>query len=313
MMKKVSIILACAILFTTALSNAVCAEDVRSFEFTVDGIDITITSGEDISRELAYQIALYLFDEENRTSPQCEMYGHKFVAVTAITVVHNCYSTAPRCKEYVYSVKTCSVCGKTERTLLDSNRIYCCDGAIPFNDVPSGAWYADAAVWCSARGYMTGTAQRRFSPDAPLTRAMFAAILAKVDGANLTAYTGAPFRDVPAGEWYSKPIQWANKNGYTSGVGGGYFGTDVSVTREQLAVFLFNYSQKKGRDVSALASLSPYSDKGSVSSWAVNGVRWAVKAGLISGTTAATLSPKRPATRAEVALIIRNYVENVKG
>ena len=41
-----------------------------------------------------------------------------------------------------------------------------------YSDVPEGAWYADAAVYCRDRGLMSGTAENRFSPDQPMTRAM---------------------------------------------------------------------------------------------------------------------------------------------
>ena len=83
-------------------------------------------------------------------------------------------------------------------------------------------------------------------------------------------------------------------------------------TDEELAVFLYNYSQKKGYDVSELADISKYTDAGKISKWARTGIQWAIAAGMISGTTDTTLSPKDTATRAQVAVIIMNYDLKVK-
>ena len=117
---------------------------------------------------------------------------------------------------------------------------------------------------------------------------------------------------MPEGKWYSKTVEWAVKNGYTTGTGNNCFSPDAPITRETLAQFLYNYTMKKGKDVTVSEDLSGYTDAGDISGWAVNAVKWAVEKGLISGTSAATISPKNTATRAQVALIIMKYVENVK-
>ena len=181
----------------------------------------------------------------------------------------------------------------------------------PLTDIPDGKWYTSGVLYCYEKGLMNGTAADKFSPNSLLTRAMFVTVLAAIDKADTSKYTGSSFSDVPTGKWYSKPIEWAYKNGYTSGVGNGEFGVNDAVTREQLAVFLYNYTEKKGRQVKNLAELSAFTDAGSVSKWAVNGVRWAVGNKMISGTSETLLSPRVAATRAQIALIVMNYVENI--
>ena len=183
----------------------------------------------------------------------------------------------------------------------------------PFTDVPNGKWYTNAILWCNENGYMNGTSESTFSPDVPSNRAMFVTILAKIDRADTSTYEGTSFTDVPEGKWFSKPIQWAYKNGYASGVGKDLFGPSNPVTREQLAVFLYNYTQKKGYNAGPSADISGYSDVSNISKWAVSGMQWAVGNALISGTSATTLSPKGVASRAQVALIIKNYVEKFLG
>ena len=181
----------------------------------------------------------------------------------------------------------------------------------PFNDVPDYQWYTDAVKWCNFKKFMTGTSDTTFSPKAPFTRAMFVTVLAKIDGADTSTYTGTSFDDVPTGKWYSAPVEWAFKNEYTTGTGNNRFSPDTPVTRETLAQFLYNYSVKKGKDVTVTEDLSRYTDAGSVSKWAVNAVKWAVENSLISGTSETTVSPKDTATRAQVALIIMKYFDNV--
>ena len=182
----------------------------------------------------------------------------------------------------------------------------------PFTDVPHGKWFTEGALWCAYKGYMAGTSDTAFSPNANFTRAMFVTVLAKIDGANTDGYIGSSFTDVPHGKWYSKPIQWAFKNGYTSGIGGGKFGPDNPVTREQLAQFLYNYTQKKGRSTSGSVDISGYPDAGKVSGYAKAAIGWAIGNGLISGVKtggAVYLQPKGTATRAQVAVIVKKYVE----
>ena len=308
------------------MAPASYAKDVWTYVVDIDGMDVYINSPEPLSEEAAYQAAfnvaqfyIHGLRPGGGTTPS----AHEYVEITVTTIDHKHYVEAPRCIEYVLLIGVCKECGKTYKRTIDENRIYCCgsDTESPFDDVPLNSWYYDSVCGCSSRGYMSGTSARTFSPGASLTRAMFALILAKIDGADLTKYTGSTgFKDVPAGKWYSAAVKWEYENGYTSGIGGGLFGINKPVTREQLAVFLHSYTQKKGYSTARPADLSEYYDKGSISSWAVAGMRWAVSAGLISGATSkpngtwqTNLMPKKSATRAEVAVIVMKYVNNVKG
>ena len=184
--------------------------------------------------------------------------------------------------------------------------------ALPFTDVPEGKWYTDAVGFCYSFGLMSGTSASKFSPGSAFTRAMFVTVLAKIDDADTSTYTGTSFTDVPEGKWYSKPIQWAYKNNYAAGLGNGKFGPGNAVTREQMAVFLCNYSEKKGKTISNLADLSGYPDAGKISKYAVTGIQWAVGNGMISGVKSGDtvyLQPKGTATRAQVAVIVKNFID----
>ena len=203
----------------------------------------------------------------------------------------------------------CEVCGFSEYTWFTENDVVIEN---PFTDVAEGKWYTDSVLYCYSKGYMSGTSATTFDYKATMDRQMFATILAKIDGADTSSYTEMSFSDVKPGQWYSNSIEWAYQNGYASGMGEGVYGRKNPVSREQLAVFFKTYSEKNGIDVSAKADLSGYSDLGRVHDWALDAIGWAVEVGLISGTSDTTLSPRDSATRAQVSVIINNYVENIK-
>lgn len=109
-----------------------------------------------------------------------------------------------------------------------------------FSDVPADAEYADAVKWCQENGIMNGVSATAFDPDGTLTRAMLAAVLYRAEGE--PAVDGDPaFTDTQPGAWYSDAAVWASENGLIRGYGNGLFGTDDSVTREQLTVILQRY------------------------------------------------------------------------
>lgn len=203
----------------------------------------------------------------------------------------------------------CSECGASEYVWYTEDDVKVEN---PFDDIKPDKWYTDSVLYCYSKGYMSGISATTFDYKATMDRQMFATILAKIDGADTSSYTEMSFSDVKPGQWYSNSIEWAYQNGYASGMGEGIYGRKEPVSREQLAVFFKTYSEKNGIDVSAKADLSAYTDLGRVHSWALEAVEWAVSVGLISGTGENTLSPRDSATRAQVSVIINNYVENIK-
>ena len=182
---------------------------------------------------------------------------------------------------------------------------------VPFDDVKENAWYTKGVAFCNNFGYMSGTGGSSFSPNTILTRAMFCTILAKIAGVDASSYSEVQtrFADVPTGKWYSGPIAWATENGFSSGIGETAFGPNLNVTREQLATFLSTFARLNHIVGAEPADITGYDDYSDISNWALDGVKWAVGNGLISGTTPTTLAPKTNATRAQVALIVMNFVD----
>ncbi|MDR0818376.1 MAG: S-layer homology domain-containing protein, partial [Oscillospiraceae bacterium] len=116
---------------------------------------------------------------------------------------------------------------------------------------------------------------------------------------------------VESGEWYSNAVIWAKSNGVVEGIGGGLFGTNDNITREQLVTILYRYSQTKNISVSKTTDLTAYTDADNVSEYASDAMKWAVANGIIEGVTLTTISPRGAATRAQVATILQRFIENI--
>ncbi len=182
---------------------------------------------------------------------------------------------------------------------------------LPFTDVDSAAWYAEAVSYMLERGLMTGTAPDTFSPNSTTTRAMIVTILYRLEGAPGTNGDTA-FTDVERGTWYTDPIAWAAANGVVEGTTPTTFAPNAPVTREQMATILYRYLAAKGYDVTARADLSDYTDANQVSSYATEAMSWANALGLITGDTPATLTPQASATRAQVATILMRFCGSIE-
>ena len=181
----------------------------------------------------------------------------------------------------------------------------------PFYDVKSTDWFYSAVKYNSQKSLMSGTSASAFEPNSNMTRAMLVTVLYRLGGKPPVAETNV-FTDVENEQWYSDAVTWASANKIVSGYGSGLFGTDDSITREQLAVIMYNYAKHKGYDVTKTTDLNAFSDAASVSSWAEPAMKWAVSNGYITGEAAAMITPTGDSSRAQVATIFMRFMENIK-
>ena len=181
---------------------------------------------------------------------------------------------------------------------------------LPFSDVAEGSWYADAVGYVYQQGLMTGTSENRFSPDVTTSRAMIVTMLYRLEGS--PAGSGAAsFPDAAARQWYADAVAWASANGIVTGYDNGNFGPEDTITREQLAVIFHRYAAYKGYAKTPSASLDDYADAAKVSPYATQAMGWAIGTGLITGTSDTTLSPGGFATRAQAAVILTRFCQNL--
>ncbi len=179
------------------------------------------------------------------------------------------------------------------------------DNSKDFEDVADTAWYSDAVDFVSSRELFSGTSKTTFAPATPVTRGMLAVVLHNLED-NPDHNFDFGFHDVHDNAWYEDAVHWAADNGIVSGYGNGKYGPNDRITREQLAVMLWNYSGTPESDHDL-----DFGDEHEISNYAKEALKWAVENGVMAGRTNGTLDPKGYATRAEVAQMMKNYMENV--
>lgn len=181
-----------------------------------------------------------------------------------------------------------------------------------FSDVTSADWSYEYVLQAYTDGIMNGTGDGKFSPRMPVTRAMVVTVLYRLEG-NPSVKDSYSFEDVPKGQYYTDAVKWASDNNivygtHTGALGEPFFSPDRNITREELATMLLRYARFKYVNIILADDLSAFSDTAEVSSWAEEGVRWAIRAGLINGTgDGSMLSPAGEATREQFAAIICRY------
>ena len=165
--------------------------------------------------------------------------------------------------------------------------------ALPFTDVSAGQWFYDAVAYVYTNGMMEGDSATTFNPDGTMTRAMFWAVLGRIDGATITGTN-----------WAEQARDWAMAEGVSDG-------TDPNglVTREQMVTMLWRYAVAKGYDVSIGESTNilSYADFGQISEYAIPAMQWGCGSGVITGMTDTTLVPQGTATRAQCAAIFMRF------
>lgn len=219
---------------------------------------------------------------------------------------------------------TCTICGETKTESIPATGVPdACPGGptcpgYAFRDMPVPTdWAHEGLDYCIYHGYIAGTSASTVSPNGVCTRAQLVSILYRVQGEPTTvkgyelSKLRAPFNDVPRGQWYTDAIWWAKLMGVVAGTSATTFDPEGEITREQLAVILYNYTKQFAPgSLTATGSLAGFPDAASVSSWARTEMAWAVGNGLISGTgsgSVAYLTPQGSATRAQVAAILMRF------
>lgn len=172
-------------------------------------------------------------------------------------------------------------------------------------------WAADNILFAASRGLLSGTSDTTFSPNTGMTRGMFATALGRLAGINPDSYKTGKFTDVKADAYYAPYVNWAAQNGIVEGVTATTFAPDTNINREQMAVIMANYAKKLGYDLPKTLQAVTFADNAQISSWAKNAVRAMQQAGILAGKNGNKFDPKGTATRAEVATVLRRFVEIV--
>lgn len=182
-----------------------------------------------------------------------------------------------------------------------------------YPDVPGDQWYADDVAQVTRRGLMGGSDDGLFHPNDPVSRAAVITVLWRMEKCPAPQAAdwqeNAAFSDVDGTDplspsyWYAEAAAWAKEAGIATGYEDGSLLGSRSVTREELALFLYRYALYKGQpEAKGLLTLFPDADK--VSDWAETALCHAVGMGLLNGNDAGELAPQGVALRCQLAAIL---------
>ncbi len=189
-------------------------------------------------------------------------------------------------------------------------------GANPFTDVSEMDWFYGDVMFVYENGLMPGTGDTLFSPHDTATRGMMAAILWRMEGSPEPEGKNS-FIDVETGAQYADAITWTAENGIFDGyVEEGFdghsedrFEPDEPITREQLAAIFYRYAGYKDYDLTADEDLDKFKDADEIADTARAAMQWAVASGLMDEKPGDMLDPQAAATRAEIAAMLRRFIE----
>ncbi len=180
----------------------------------------------------------------------------------------------------------------------------------PYHDVSTSFWGYEDVLFVTDQQLMMGVDVGSFAPNMTLSRGMLATVLWRVEGSPAVT-EAAPFTDLTQ-DWYKMPVAWAAKNGIVNGVGDGRFAPENDITREQLVVMLYRYTESCNYVMEGSVALTHFKDQATVSSWATEAMKWGVGNGLINGMEDASgnpiLAPTATCTRAQAAAMIHRYM-----
>ena len=212
-------------------------------------------------------------------------------------------------KEYINEYKWTSI---TKDTTL-----YAKWEKLLFTDINVNKRYMDSVTYVYKNNIMTGYDATNFAPDKIITRGQIATMLYRLAGKPDTTGLENPFKDVPAGKYYTEPVKWALSKGITTGKTATTFDPDGPITRQELAVFMARYSKEiSGNDITSTYDISGIADYNDLSTWAKAPMQYIMEKGVITGDMKlgyARILPKNNATRAEAATMFTRFCQNIIG
>ncbi len=179
---------------------------------------------------------------------------------------------------------------------------------ISFTDI-ADHWAKADIEYVVRQGLFNGMSTATFSPNTAMTRGMFVTVLGRMSNADVNSYKKSSFTDVPSDAYYMGYLEWASKNSIVKGIGNGEFAPNQSITREQMAVIINNYAKNNGIILPKVHEKNTFADSANISAYAKDAVQQMQMAGVIGGKDRNLFDPQGTATRAEVAAVLRRFME----
>ena len=176
-------------------------------------------------------------------------------------------------------------------------------GSFTFHDVSRFDYFYDAVKWAAENGIASGTGRYTFSPNAVCTRAQTVTFLWRAAGSPLPRYRVCPFTDVQPNDYYYNAVLWAVEQGITTGLNATTFGPDVTVTRGQVATFLY-----RAASAAKPNTFNPFADV-KTTAYNYDAILWAYDNRITTGTSDTTFSPDAHCTRAQIVTFLYRYYQ----
>ena len=176
-------------------------------------------------------------------------------------------------------------------------------GSFNFHDVSRFDYFYDAVKWAAENGIASGTGRYTFSPNAVCTRAQTVTFLWRAAGSPLPRYRVCPFTDVQPSDYYYNAVLWAVEQGITTGLNATTFGPDVTVTRGQVATFLY-----RAASAAKPNTFNPFTDV-KTTAYNYDAILWAYDNRITTGTSDTTFSPGAYCTRAQIVTFLYRYYQ----
>lgn len=175
-----------------------------------------------------------------------------------------------------------------------------------YTDTPeAGHWSYDGIAFVIQNRLMGSTHPDSlvFEPETPMTRAMFTAVLYRMQNSP-EVKKAPPFSDTDPNAWYADAVAWAYENQIVYGVSEELFAPDDPITREQIACLMVRYAQRIGMKLGSDAGKGEFADEASISGYAVEAVAALRQSGLMLGDNHNNFLPQKNTSRAEAAVIL---------
>ena len=183
-----------------------------------------------------------------------------------------------------------------------------------YQDLDPSAWYMLSIQYCLEHKLMAGYGKqiRTFRPDGTMTRAELVTMLWRMEDKPVTGLT-MQYIDVPEGIWYEDAARWALSADVMVGAAVTKVAPEQLITREQLAVALWQYAKYRNGFVPEIVdpAFETYIDRDAITEGAVDAMRWANTLGIMTGSKDAKgnklLTPWAYVDRASTSAVLMRF------
>ncbi|TXK80639.1 S-layer homology domain-containing protein [Paenibacillus sp. N3.4] len=182
---------------------------------------------------------------------------------------------------------------------------------VTFNDIRTH-WAKDAIESMANKVIVEGTAKDQFQPDQAVTRAEFAALIARTIGLKPVTSSTNPFRDLSSGDWFEGQVYAAANAGIVTGYNDQTFRPNQQITRQEMAVMIFRAMKAAGYNESNTAGQSAvFSDENLFGDWAKEAISIMANLKIVEGIAPGKYDAAGTATRAQSTVVLSRMLQNL--